>query len=61
MEEEKKSICIFPYINLSKSLVMDDFEILSYDTYDFSTELDQEEKNNLDSYVDSFRESLFQK
>ncbi len=61
MEEEKKSICIFPYINLSKSLVMDDFEILHYDTYDFSKELNKEEKNNLDSYIDSFRESLFQK
>lgn len=61
MEEEKKPICIFPYINLSKSLVMDDFEILPYDTCDFSKELNKEEKSNLDSYVDSFRESLFQK
>ena len=61
MEEEKKPICIFPYINISKSLVMDDFEILPYDTYDFSKELNKEEKSNLDSYVDSFRESLFQK
>jgi hypothetical protein len=61
MEEEKKLVCILPYINLSKSLIMDDFEILPYDTYDFSKELKKEEKDNLDSYANSFRESLFQK
>lgn len=57
----EKIICIFPYINLSKNLIMDDFEIFSYDNYDFSKDLNEEEKNNLDSYVESFRETFFQK
>jgi len=61
MQKESKIICIFPYINLSKSLIMDNFEILHYDNYDFSGELSKEEKKNLELYVDSFRETFFQK
>ncbi len=61
MKKEEKAVCIFPYINLSKSLIMDDFEILSYDDYDFSSELTKQEEANLDLYVDSFRKTFFQK
>ncbi|USN57407.1 MAG: hypothetical protein H6766_03005 [Candidatus Peribacteria bacterium] len=61
MEAVDKTICVFPYINLSKSLIMDDFEIHPYDNYDFTQELNDEEKKNLDLFVDSFRKTFFQK
>ncbi len=61
METSDKTICILPYINLSKSLIMDSFEIHVYDTYDFSQELNEAEKINLDLFADSFRNTFFQK
>ena len=57
-----KEVIIFPYINLDKVIKMDEFEIHPYDTFDFSNEwITDTQKQNLDSFVDSFRQTFFKK
>lgn len=54
-----REVCIFPYINISQILKMDDFEIHPLASYDLSLELAWDEVGNLNIFADSFRETFF--
>lgn len=54
-----KEVLVFPYINISNIIKMDDFEIHPYKDYDLNIELTADEKVLLDDYVNSFRATFF--
>ena len=54
-----KVVITFPYINIKNVIIMDEFEIYPFDTYDLSTELTSDEIGNLNDFTGSFRETFF--
>lgn len=54
-----KDVIIFPYINITKIIKMDDFEIHPFSDYNLKEELEEDDIPLLNDFIDSFRETLF--
>jgi len=57
--KNKKSVLIFPYINIEKIIKMDDFEIHPLERYNLKEELDENEILRLNNFTNSFKQTFF--